>query len=1041
MSAYLNNKIRKYLEQHNKQKIWLFTVIVMAVIVVALVSAMLLKSGISMSNNSSDPNICELEIAYYLEDTEIQIAPVYRASLLKGSTYSVPSPEIDGFVLKNSSNAEIAGTLSSNLETKVYYKYSAEQAKYTVNYWGYGIEGGAEELLKSVNGTGSVDSLITVRDEIFDGYRRETTDLSLQITADGNAVKNVYYIKSENPCIIFNTDTSYVPIISAKPGTNISDRIAALKIPSKPGYEFDKWNQEIPSIMPDSDLIVNAVWKPGESNYTVQFWFQDAVGDGYTRNKGLDETRTAITESVVAGLQEDIDKADESLYSGADYDEYKKSPFFGFDYVRCEKVRVTADGKSILKLYYDREIWTVNFYNNPTTEELTKSQFLAFDLDLWQTFSGRYGAPVPVNYPTPEQSGEHYRALNIAPEGNPYYVNIASFDESIFRSDGGYSTTNFYSLREFSLEDGTRTHKVDLFPFFDSRVNLFQIHLFGQKLGADANDHENGYELISSRFANASKSRVNLNVNPPTGFTCDGSAFRTCRTEEPGHWVNPATWQEIPGWRSLNPYIRSDGSAKFEIATYTEIHFARVKNPISFISNGETVRTENDIYYESPLLEYLQYVPENSNPDVIFDGWFFTPECKEDDRVPDNYIMPETGLSLYAKWVGKPCTITFDSRGGSAVEPQQVHKNDLATPPENPTKKNSVFLGWFTKSGEQWNFETQVTEDITLYARWWTTLDAIYTVKHVLKAPDGTETTITEIRGSGFSGDSVVVSALTYRDPEYVKNSYVVPDAHTKTIELKPGDKNTAIFYYQVPDLKDYTVSYYFKNSEVSVIPDKIVKASSYSVVTEKAENISDYTLIEGTPEYQMVGEYGYSTTLLVVNGDNHIIFYYEKNELQNVDICIQKTDTNQTVTLPGVEFELYTANVSDKGEWSKVDEKTPLLSFTTDDDGKYKIEKLVPGNYLLYETKAAAGYELPKEPWRITVKNDTSVLFTDSRGNGIDVSNSEGSDIYHIINSKAYELPKTGGIGAEIIYTTAVLMIFMSAGGIYIKKRRKIVK
>ena len=36
--------------------------------------------------------------------------------------------------------------------------------------------------------------------------------------------------------------------------------------------------------------------------------------------------------------------------------------YYGFDYARCDDAVVTADGKAVLNLYYDREIWTINLH-------------------------------------------------------------------------------------------------------------------------------------------------------------------------------------------------------------------------------------------------------------------------------------------------------------------------------------------------------------------------------------------------------------------------------------------------------------------------------------------------------------------------------------------------------------------------------------------------------------------------------------------------------------------------------------------------------
>ncbi len=65
-------------------------------------------------------------------------------------------------------------------------------------------------------------------------------------------------------------------------------------------------------------------------------------------------------------------------------------------------------------------------------------------------------------------------------------------------------------------------------------------------------------------------------------------------------------------------------------------------------------------------------------------------------------------------------TVTFNSQGGSSVDTQTVDAAGIATKPEDPTKDNCVFEYWCTDSNCQnkFNFETAITGDITLYAKW-----------------------------------------------------------------------------------------------------------------------------------------------------------------------------------------------------------------------------------------------------------------------------------------------------------------------------------
>lgn len=62
------------------------------------------------------------------------------------------------------------------------------------------------------------------------------------------------------------------------------------------------------------------------------------------------------------------------------------------------------------------------------------------------------------------------------------------------------------------------------------------------------------------------------------------------------------------------------------------------------------------------------------------------------------------------------CTVTFQSDGGSEVA-SQIRANTPAARPADPTKEGYTFIGWYNGESE-WDFETPVTADLTLTAKW-----------------------------------------------------------------------------------------------------------------------------------------------------------------------------------------------------------------------------------------------------------------------------------------------------------------------------------
>lgn len=95
-----------------------------------------------------------------------------------------------------------------------------------------------------------------------------------------------------------------------------------------------------------------------------------------------------------------------------------------------------------------------------------------------------------------------------------------------------------------------------------------------------------------------------------------------------------------------------------------------------------------------------------------FYGWYANGELWSFESVlTDN-------ITLVAQWTKTDfATVTFNSNGGSAVEPKTVTLGKKMTEPTKPTRAGYDFDGWYL-NGEKWNFSTAVTGDMLLIANW-----------------------------------------------------------------------------------------------------------------------------------------------------------------------------------------------------------------------------------------------------------------------------------------------------------------------------------
>ena len=89
-------------------------------------------------------------------------------------------------------------------------------------------------------------------------------------------------------------------------------------------------------------------------------------------------------------------------------------------------------------------------------------------------------------------------------------------------------------------------------------------------------------------------------------------------------------------------------------------------------------------------------------------------------------MLPVTAFATGELRDSTNVTVTFDSAGGSPVEPQSVPQGQPAQRPADPVKEGYTFIGWYDKNDldnkyynmPEWNFSYSVTKDMVLVAQW-----------------------------------------------------------------------------------------------------------------------------------------------------------------------------------------------------------------------------------------------------------------------------------------------------------------------------------
>lgn len=168
---------------------------------------------------------------------------------------------------------------------------------------------------------------------------------------------------------------------------------------------------------------------------------------------------------------------------------------------------------------------------------------------------------------------------------------------------------------------------------------------------------------------------------------------------------------------------------------------------------------------------------------------------------------------------------------------------------------------------------------------------------------------------------------------------------------------------------------------------------------------------------------------------------------LKDVEFDLYKKDPNGTIT--GDDAKALGLNPNKR--WTKVN-KEPLK---TDANGNVEQGGLANGEYYLVETKTAAGYNLLKAPFKVTLSIQAKTEWTeeyiyDANGNMLKHTVDEKTTTFSggdeggkteytvtVVNRKGFDLPTTGGFGTLLFSGIGVLLVVAGVGVLLSLKKK----
>ncbi|UZT81303.1 YDG domain-containing protein [Caproicibacterium sp. BJN0003] len=317
------------------------------------------------------------------------------------------------------------------------------------------------------------------------------------------------------------------------------------------------------------------------------------------------------------------------------------------------------------------------------------------------------------------------------------------------------------------------------------------------------------------------------------------------------------------------------------------IYYTRNSYDLEFITNGgpavgdvTSIPYEQDISNQAPQNYQVGITTKTENGRTLyFAGWYDNEALAGDAYTFEGKTMPAKDLLLYAKWVPKQVTVTFDTLGGTQIDSQTFTAGGTAQKPEDPIRGTDTFKGW-TRNGVPFSFSTQIIEDTTLRANYSTNTTDTYTIKYV-DADDPTKEIAPSDTGSGQPNSTVTVSAkaIDGYQPVVTSTSVVL---NRDQIEIKLA--------YKKLDNWSYTI-HYKDTSGTQIAADTTGTSSAASMVVF----------------YQAIGGYQVQDTSAVLTKENHeYTFVYDKMELYSVYYQMENLDGSYTTfkTLIGNQLQ-----------------------------------------------------------------------------------------------------------------------------------------
>lgn len=507
------------------------------------------------------------------------------------------------------------------------------------------------------------------------------------------------------------------------------DYYSEMPVPTREGYTFTGWYTEAkygtkvengdPFVYPD-DHILYAHWDPIE--YIVSF----------NSNGGTGKMKT-----IFCKYDEEFDLPENTFKHGSDY------KFKEWNTQANGRGETYADGATIKNLTFEsgEEVvlyaqwsesgYVVTFDANGGTVDVESMEF-----------AYKYS-----NLPIPEREGylfkgwysakkEGTKVTNgkalVTMKNHTLYARWTAIKYTvIFNANGGTGKTGdktcVYDKMYILSKNAFKAPEGRIFDEWNTKSDGSGISFVN---GEAIKNLENTDHAIITLYAQWKllQYEVTLDAN---GGTCEetrlvvSARYNNLPTPEKEGYI-------FKGWYSSRKGGKKAANDKLVVVKKDHTLYARwtpIKYTVSFDANGGTGKMgkKNCTYDKATKIAKNKF----KNPGYAFVEWNTMEDGTGEAYANAVSIMNLTdenkgNVILYAQWELVYYTVTFDTNGGSAVEPQTIGYDfenkcfAYAVRPEDPVREGYTFAGWYSnkKLSSKYNFNKSVKKNMTLYAKW-----------------------------------------------------------------------------------------------------------------------------------------------------------------------------------------------------------------------------------------------------------------------------------------------------------------------------------